>query len=270
MTDRAPGRPRIGVSCGFDDDKGKYLLPRGYCDGVLAAGGLPAILPYTAAGLAAETLDGLDGLLLTGGPDLDPAHFGEPPHPRLGRVVPDRDAHELALCREALARGMPVLGICRGIQVLAVAAGGTLWQDVPSQVAGAIQHYQDAPRWHGSHRVEVQPNSLLAALIGTAPPPVNSFHHQAVRDVPPGFAVTARAPDGVVEAVEHPGLPFCLGVQWHPEDMWQDVGAYLNLFRGLVEAAAGRRAGAAHATPEQDRPEGRRGIRQRRVRAAGG
>lgn len=238
------GRPRVGVTCSYDEKMQLYTLPRPYADAVARAGGTPLILPYLVeeppenlAGLAED----LDGLLLIGGPDLDPVHYGEDPHPRLGEVTPERDRFELEVCRLALAAGLPVLAVCRGVQVLAVAAGGSLIQDIPAQVPGCLKHYQDAPRWYGTHRVSVTPGSRLAGLLAVTDLRVNSFHHQAVRQAPPGFQVVATAPDGIVEGLERPGPGFCVGVQWHPEWMWQRDPVFLGLFRGLVQAAGERR-----------------------------
>lgn len=246
-------RPRIGLTCSVRADAPApvHELSDAYVRAVVAAGGLPLLLPAVGGeDLAAEMLAGVDGLLLTGGVDVDPAWYGQEPSPRLGRVSPERDALELPLARVALARGIPVLAICRGIQVLNVAAGGTLVQDLPTEWSDAIKHYQDAPRWFGSHAVEVLPGSRLAELLGQARLRVNSFHHQALRDVAPGLVVTARAPDGVVEAVEAADpRRFVLGVQWHPEAMWEREPVFLHLFRGLVEAARAAASGGGAVSP---------------------
>ncbi len=167
----------------------------------------------------ADALDSLDGLLLTGGGDLDPACYGGAPHPALREVDVARDRLELAAAREALRRGMPVLGICRGAQVLGVALGGRLVQDIPTEVAGAERH---APRGRGEvarHWVQIAPDSLLARILGARRVRVNSAHHQANGEPGPGVKVVARSPDGVVEAIEAEGGGFAVGVQWHPERM---------------------------------------------------
>nr|PZN38387.1 MAG: peptidase C26 [Bacillota bacterium] len=217
---------------------------RDYLAAVEKQGGLPVLLPLVRTPEeAAELLRRLDGLLLTGGGDPDPHLWGEDPHPALGEVEPERDRAEVLLAREALALGMPILAICRGMQILAVAAGGRLWQDIPSQVPGAIQHRQRAPRWHPGHRIQVAPGSRLAALLGEGEHRVNSFHHQAVRDLPPGFRVAALAPDGVVEAFEATGPAFVLAVQWHPESFARRGGEFDALFRAHVEAARAYREG---------------------------
>ncbi len=185
--------------------------------------------------------DALDGILLSGGADIDPRHFGEDPHPKMGPIDPERDEFELALVRAALQAGTPLLAICRGIQVLNVAAGGTLYQDIPSQLAGAIKHRQDAPAYHATHRIAVERHTKLAGMVGTGDVFVNSFHHQAVRDVAPGLVVSARASDGVVEGVESGRDTFVVGVQWHPESMVDASPAMLEIFSAFVAEAAARR-----------------------------
>jgi putative glutamine amidotransferase len=196
---------------------------------------------------SAETSDALaeiDGLLLTGGEDVDPALFGEAPHPTVVEVDPQRDAFELALTRTARARGLPILAICRGIQVLNVAAGGTLVQDIPTQITGAVEHRLAVPPHQSydlAHEVWMDKDSLLARLmsdrLGSVDTvEVNSRHHQAVKQVAPGFDISATAPDGVIEAIEDPKATFCLGVQWHPENFWR-TGEFRALFEGFVEAS---------------------------------
>jgi putative glutamine amidotransferase len=237
-------RPLIGLTCGDGADAASedVGLPGTYARSIYRAGGIPVLIPPARdeAGeeAVAEVLDRVDGLLIPGGVDVDPSYFGEAPHPGLGRVSPDRDALEIPLLRAALRRGTPILAICRGIQVLNVAAGGSLYQDLAQQVPGAIQHRQNAPRWHASHLVTLAGDSRLAGILGGESAAVNSFHHQAVKRLAPGFVVSAAAPDGVIEAIECPDHPFCLGVQWHPEGMWQRQPVMLELFSALVRAAA--------------------------------
>ena len=192
-------------------------------------------------------LDGCDGVLLTGGADVDPAEYGEPDrHPSV-ELEPARDRYELALAREALKRDLPLLAICRGAQVLNVAAGGTLIQDLPSTEPSALGHTETAgqPKDAIAHDIRVAPDTCLSLLLtggstGAATLEVNSRHHQSVKDAAPGFVVSATAPDGVVEAIEKPDARFCLGVQWHPENFWQ-TGRFGSLFEGLVRAAKGPR-----------------------------
>jgi len=243
-------KPRIGLTSSYSPDNDSQVLPANYVRAIEQAGGIPLIVPAGISGnLAGDVLDRMDGLLLSGGPDLDPALFGEAPHQRLGQVSPERDIIEIPLTQAALARGVPILAICRGIQTLNVSAGGTLIQDIVSLVPGALKHRQEAPRWHGSHGVQIEPGSLIAALLGTTEIRVNTFHHQCVKAVAPGFKITARAPDGVIEGIEGPG-GFVLGVQWHPEGMFERVPVFAGLFRGLVEAASGPKCSRAKAASE--------------------
>jgi putative glutamine amidotransferase len=189
-------------------------------------------------------IDGAAGVVLTGGVDVDPQHFGETAHPTV-EIDATRDAYELALARFALDRDLPVLAICRGAQVLNVAAGGSLIQDIPSARPDALSHDVE-PKTAVAHEVDVVPGSTLARLLArdldaSHRAAVNSRHHQAIARVAPGFVVSAVAPDGVIEAVEMPGACFCVAVQWHPENFWQS-DRFGGLFRGLVAAAAARRA----------------------------
>jgi putative glutamine amidotransferase len=190
-----------------------------------------------------DALEGVDGLLLTGGDDVAPARYGEPPHPT---VVEDplRDEFEIALLAEAQRRGLAVLAICRGIQVLNVARGGSLVQDIPSQIPGALNHNLTVPQhqpYDLAHEIWVEKDSLLAKamgerLVGSDTCEVNSRHHQAVKLVGDGLRVSATAPDGVIEAIEDPAARFCIGVQWHPENFWR-TGEFRPLYEGFLEAA---------------------------------
>ena len=192
-----------------------------------------------------DALAGVDGLLLTGGGDVDPSLYGEPPHPTVAEVEPARDAFEIGLITAARRRDLPIFGICRGVQILNVAAGGTLVQDIPSQVPGAINDALSVPQHQPyalGHEVWVEKDSLLAKLradrlVGSDTCEVNSRHHQAVKTVAPGFRVSATAPDGVIEAIEDPAARFCLGVEWHPENFWR-TGEFRPLYEGFLEEAA--------------------------------
>lgn len=232
-------KPLIGVTCSWDEEKGRIFLSKMYLEAVRAAGGIPLPLDCTSGGDAMSGIAGvINGLILSGGPDVDPFFFGEDPVPACGEICPERDQFEIALARVALESGIPLLGICRGIQVMNIAAGGYICQDIGSQQpVGGIKHFQEAPRWHPTHGITVREGTVLASLLGPGPLRVNSFHHQAVRDVAPGFIVSARSADGVIEAIESPDLPFALGVQCHPETLWQKHPVFLKLFVSLVEAA---------------------------------
>jgi putative glutamine amidotransferase len=212
-----------------------------YVRAVEAAGALPVVLPPLAdASRAAELLAPLDGLLLTGGEDIDPARYGATPHPTVTHVNAERDATEIALVLAARARGLPTLAICRGIQVLNVAFGGTLVQDIPSQWPGAMAHDAEDERDARVHDVTVEADSALALALGTASLRANSFHHQAVERIAHGLTITARAPDGVVEGAEWTDDDWwALGVQWHPEELvGSSEGWDRALFRALVARAA--------------------------------
>lgn len=190
-----------------------------------------------------ETLATCDGVLLTGGVDVDPVEYGDSTRHPTVEIDDTRDRYELALAREALARDLPLLAICRGVQVLNVAAGGTLVQDIPSEAPGTLGHSITEPRDALVHDVSVPAGTCLAALLSPRLGPegrvaVNSRHHQSVRQTAPGFVVSATAPDGVIEAIERPGARFCVGVQWHPENFWR-TGEFATLFDGLVRAAQG-------------------------------
>jgi putative glutamine amidotransferase len=221
------------------------LLPSTYVRSVVAAGGVPVLLPPVPEAavpeVAAAVLARLDGLVLSGGPDIDPDRYGAAPLASTGAPRVDRDAAELGLLDAATAAGVPVLGICRGLQLLNVARRGTLHQHLPD-VVGTADH-APGPGTYGRHAVAVDEGSLLARVLGRTSADVPSYHHQAVDDLGAGLTVTATAPDGTVEAVEDPSLPFCLAVQWHPE-----AGDDLSLFRALV-AAARDRAGLQHGGP---------------------
>ena len=187
----------------------------------------------------------VDGLLLTGGGDVDPTIYGEAPHVTFAAAETGRDEFEIALARAAMAKRIPVLAICRGMQVLNVAMGGTLIQDIPSQVTGALEHSVPQPRVHIAHEVWISKGSRLSTLLADHMEDgetchVNSRHHQSVRTAATGFDVTATSPDGVVEAMEKPDAPFCLAVQWHPENFWR-TGEFRELFQGLVQAATERK-----------------------------
>lgn len=193
-----------------------------------------------------QALAGTDGLLLTGGDDVAPERYGEPRHQA---VVPDeagRDEFEIGLVVAARERQLPIFAICRGIQVLNVACGGTLVQDIPSEVPGAVEHTLQSPPHQSyslAHEVWVDKDTLLAKILGDRlrdqdSCDVNSRHHQAVKTVAPGFRVSATAPDGVIEAIEDPAARFCLGVQWHPENFWR-TGEFRPLFEEFLEATKG-------------------------------
>jgi putative glutamine amidotransferase len=218
----APGRPIIGVTLDAEPPGGYskfpwYALRQNYAEAIAEGGGLPVALPHLAA-LAPSYLEHIDALVVTGGAfDVDPVLYGAAERHDSVTLKPGRTAAELALLRGALARDMPVLGICGGEQLLAVALGGTLVQHIPAVIPHALAHEQPNPRDQPGHRVDLVPGTLLHRIVGTPAMQVNSAHHQAVRTPGAGAIVNATAPDGVIEGIEAPAHHFCLGVQWHPE-----------------------------------------------------
>jgi putative glutamine amidotransferase len=233
-------RPVVGLTLDAEEPGGYsklpwYALRKNYFTALAEAGALPIALPHDPE-LAGEYLDRVDGLLVTGGAfDVDPALYGGGPAHSTVTLKSGRTAFELAATREALRRDMPVLGICGGQQLLAVAFGGTLIQHIPDSVEGALQHEQPNPRTEPGHEVSVAPGTLLSRVVGgRGRMAVNSAHHQAVERPGEGAVVNAVAPDGVVEGVEHPGYRFALGVQWHPEYAVDEADPLI--FRAFVSA----------------------------------
>lgn len=212
------------------------------------AGGLPVLIPsQTSADNLRQLYERLDGVLLPGGGDINPAQYGTQPDATLYSVDDSRDRVELAMARWAVADDVPVFGICRGIQVMNVALGGTLVQDIPSQVETSLRHSIAVPgdeaRSTLLHDVQIEQGSRLAQIMGSTTVTVNSIHHQTIGEVAPALAITARAPDGLIEGVEMPDKHFVLAVQWHPEDLVATDERMQNLFKAFVEAARARMRG---------------------------
>lgn len=245
---RAP--PLIGVTTSVTAERypERAYVNASYLNAVQQAGGVPVPLaPQHDAKARATLRTLLDGVLLTGGGDVDPARFGESPHPTVSDVSPARDALELELTHWALEHGRPLLAICRGLQVLNVALGGSLHQDIASEPGSPLDHSQKAlQQTHRSrpvHHVKVQEGSRLAQILGALELDVNSFHHQALRTLGRGLTPVAWSPDGIVEGAEMPdGGRFVVGVQWHPEDLVDHDAAARNLFAALVDEARTRTA----------------------------
>lgn len=209
-----------------------------------AAGALPWLIPLVPDD--PDTLRGiydeLDGVFLPGGADIDPANYGEPRHPKCDRSDPARDRVELALTKWAMRDGKPVLGVCRGLQLINLAAGGTLWQDLESERPESIKHdyfpFRDGhARDHLAHTITVREGTQLAEIVGAGERRVNSMHHQGIRDLAQGFVVSATAPDGLIEGIERPGEQFLLAVQWHPEVLAEKDSLTLRLFEAFIAAA---------------------------------
>jgi putative glutamine amidotransferase len=239
MVQRA--RPVIGITLDSENPGGYsvypwYALRTNYAEAIAAGGGLPMALPHHD-GLAEAYLDSIDALVVTGGAfDVDPALYGAADTHATVILKPGRSAAEHALLRGALARDMPILGICGGQQLLAVALGGTLIQHIPDSLPHAMDHEQKNPRHEPGHEITLVPGTLLHRIVGTETMRVNTSHHQAVHVAGPGTVINARAPDAVIEGIEAPTHRFCLGVQWHPEFLIDPGDA--RIFAALVEAAA--------------------------------
>ena len=243
---KSSSRPLIGCTTYKKDIPQKppievYGLMPSYIEAISAAGGVPVMIPL---GLSEEELltilERVDGILLPGGGDIEPAFYHGTSHISLWGVDPERDRTEFILSRAAVRYGKPILAICRGIQVLNVALGGTLWEDIGSMVPDSLEHdnANGTPRNYLAHPVNIHPDSVLAKVIGKTECVVNSIHHQAIREVAPELMVTAHAPDNIIEGAEVPEHPFAVAVQWHPENLIADDPAMLALFRALVEASA--------------------------------
>lgn len=238
----------IGLTCSTlapSDQFGPSRLGQNqrYVQAIVRAGAAPILIPHLSdPDLLRSVYERLDAVLLSGGVDVAPEQYGQQRHEKCGSVDAERDETELALARWCVDEGIPLLAICRGIQVLNVALGGSLYQDIEAQAPGAIRHdwYPGHPRDLLAHAVDVVPGTRLAAILGVKDVPVplevNSLHHQALCDVAPGLHVTARAPDGIVEAVEVEGHPFALGVQWHPEELAAGDARAQALFDALIRA----------------------------------
>ena len=230
--------PVIGITGNFSE--GNLTLAPGYYTSILKAGGTPFIIPpFENTDILISLLDSLDGLLLTGGADINPLFLKEEPVKELHNINPFRDRQELLLTRLAANRQIPILGICRGMQVMNVALGGSIYQDIHVQMEGKrIKHSQDMDRAFASHTIQIEHDSLLARIMKTTSLPVNSFHHQAINEAAPGFRISARAADQVAEAIESTEYKSMLGVQWHPECFILNGDEYMMpLFEWLLQEA---------------------------------
>ncbi|RKD26743.1 hypothetical protein BEP19_16205 [Ammoniphilus oxalaticus] len=227
--------PLIGVSASLEGTA--VQAQRANIHAIEASGGVPIVIPYMEHARTVETLaENLAGLLLTGGGDIDPFLFGEEPRQQLGSITPERDWLEAILIKHFLKAKKPILGICRGAQILNVVAGGGMYQDIYEQHPGELlQHSQQAPRDHLTHSIEVKPGTLLHEITGNTRSRVNSFHHQAVNRLAPGFISSAVSADGIIEAFESEERPFVVGVQWHPEDLFAGQADARRLFAAFVE-----------------------------------
>ena len=233
-------KPLIGVVPLYDDEKNSYWMLPGYMQGIEAAGGIPVMLPMTADDDALSQLVTLvDGILLTGGHDVSPALYGEAKSPACGKPCVLRDEMEPKLLNLALAADKPVFGICRGIQLLNAALGGTLYQDLPTEYPSGVDHHMTPPYDRVVHSVRILPNTPLAALVGKETLGVNSYHHQAVKALSDKLRPAAYSEDGLVEAAYMPDKRFVLAVQWHPEFSFRTDADSKKLLAAFVAAARG-------------------------------
>lgn len=226
--------PIIGITSHSRNSVGEVVLPGTYIDAVLSGGGNPILLPPTQTD-PESLLRILDGLILSGGGDIDPIHYNGEDHPTIYGIDDDRDTFEITLAKLALIKGIPVLGICRGMQILTVATGGNLIQHVPEVYGDAIAHRLDHPRRPILHDVEILLESRLAQLLEATHLNIVSWHHQAVAEFSSDWQLAARSTDGVIEAIEHQNHPWAIALQWHPELSINDP-AHQRLFRSFVSA----------------------------------
>lgn len=239
-------RPLIGITCSrrvvegwapdSPGDRIDYTFEE-YSKAIRHCGGSPVLIPSAQSKETLQTIvNRIAGLLLSGGPDVHPKFYGERSLPELGEVDEDLDRMELEIAKMAFKKDLPILAICRGIQVLNVSRGGTLYQDIPTQVHAGMNHLQTVNKTIPTHTVRIEEKTLLHRMMRTREIWVNGKHHQAIKKLAPDFVVSARAQDGLIEAIEHPSSRFVLGVQWHPEGMWQNDLYSKKLFRVFVRA----------------------------------
>lgn len=231
------GRPVIGITAAYDFEKGISTLKEEYYDAVMQCMAVPIIIPATDDKVMwVEYLNICDGIILSGGPDVDASHFGKCNMPYANEISPIRDSMELFIAKQALAMDKPILGICRGIQVINIAAGGSIFQDIYAENNDKqlIKHSQQAPRWFQIHNINILGGTHLHSIFGTDTLKVNSFHHQAVNKIGSEIIINAYSEDGIIEAISHESKKFVLGVQWHPENLWRKDKVHLKVFERLI------------------------------------
>jgi putative glutamine amidotransferase len=232
------GKPVIGITAAFDYDRSISSVKDDYYEAIIMCGGVPVIIPVTEEKSAwVEYLDICSGFILSGGPDIDASYFGMGNMPYANEISPARDSMEIFLTRQAIAMDKPILGICRGCQIMNIAAGGSIFQDIYAECSEGsklLKHSQQAPRWFEIHEVDIKKPSCLYNVFGRDSIRVNSFHHQAVSEVAPGFTINACSRDGIIESISDENKKFVLSVQWHPENLWRKDRTHLKLFERLV------------------------------------
>jgi putative glutamine amidotransferase len=236
-------KPIIGITGAYmkrnEHMEGVYVH-HDYHKSVAANGGIPVILPFINPEMTLETLPLCDGIILSGGEDVDPQFYGQDPHIHLGPTLPDRDLVEIEIVKYAIKNNIPILAVCRGVQILNVALGGTLIQDIPSQMKEPIQHSQTVERRRDTHWVNISTDSKLYQILDADRVRVNSLHHQALDKVSEDLRVVAMSSDGIVEAVEYiHSSTFTVGVQWHPESMASSNSRMNNLFIEFIKSSSG-------------------------------
>lgn len=232
-------KPLIGITSSIEKDESAHKVYDHNVRAVIEAGGVPVLLPNVSDQSSITKLaEKIDGLLGSGGYDIDPSYYKEEPHPKLGTITPRRDEFEYSLFQKVLKLNKPILGICRGMQMLNVAAGGNLFQDIYAQnEAELLKHAQEAPTYHGTHLAKIEEDSLLHRIVGKKEISINSRHHQAVKKLAKNFTISARAKDGIIEAIESEKHNFVLGVQWHPENMLDAKDQpSKKIFKAFIEA----------------------------------
>ena len=237
-------KPIIGISSSvIVDDSGSFAgykrayVNKDYVDAVIKAGGVPLIIPFTTdKEVIINQAQVIDGLIISGGHDVSPYNYGQEPSPLLGETFPERDTYEMLLLEESKKRNLPILGICRGSQIINVAGGGTLYQDLSLIPGNVLKHNQVSKPTLKTHKIQIEENSIISEIFGKETM-VNSFHHQALDKVADDFKVVARASDGIVEAIQHKTYKFLVGVQWHPEMLAVECDEARELFKRLIEEA---------------------------------
>lgn len=233
--------PLIGITPMFDHLDNKSFVKYGYQEAVIEAGGIPIIIPITSRkDILYHIFLKLDGIILTGGSDVDPKYFNQEPSIGTNDISPIRDEMEIYLSQQAIKHNKPIFGICRGCQVLNVSMGGSIYQDIYSETPTTLKHCQNAPKWYATHDINIVEGSIHEKLFKAPKIRVNSFHHQAIKDLASGFIISAYASDGIIEAIEYNQCSFCVGVQYHPELMWEKERKFLHLFIQLIKSSSGQ------------------------------